>query len=508
MRKEYIDQIREFVLRPENRQRTFGDIKADALTFGATEQEFQEALKSIYDNTKKVTPDLTPLDEKSHFKRHGEHKTPPEEKKRSAMRHLVEVDIATHIILAAIALVFIGGIVLAPFEMKSLFAGKTEEKPATTSIVKKVVDNALGPQVYAHTEEIDSSMIFSIKPENITLAITGEPKKEVYGYFPYWMLENQDKITLNALTTVSLFGLEVDGKGNIITNNPEGDIDPGWKMWTSSKLPLFLNRIKKKGLKTELTIKAFNDENIEQLVQSDEAQRTFIANVVYLIQSKGINGINLDFEYLGTPSEKIKTGFTHLVANLRAEMKRQEPHSTLTISSYITAAAVPRLVDVEAVEHHIDAYVIMGYDFHTPSGNSGPIAPMEGAYSILGFMQSYLEKVSPDKLILAVPYYGYDWPVPAVGDRSRSKTRPYAEIVASSKLNDILWDDTAQTPYYEYKDAETGETHVVHFENTRSLGIKYDFVNRKNLRGIGIWALGYDGLNADLRSLIIEKFAN
>jgi spore germination protein YaaH len=506
MRQEYIDQIKAFVLLPENRKRTFGEIKADTLTFGATEEEFTEALKSLYDNAKNVQMQQTPLDEKSHFKKYGEYKTPPEEKKRSALRHLVEIDIATHIILVAVAFVFLGGVILAPGEIKNILAND-EEKPATT-VARQVIENTLTAQVYAHTEAIDTSQIFSLKPENITLSISGTPKKEVYGYFPYWMLENEDKVTLNALTTVSLFGLEVDGRGDIVTEGPDGEIDPGWAMWINPKLQTFIQRVKRRGLKTELTIKAFNNNNIEKLVQSDDAQKVFISNTIYLMQSKGINGINLDFEYVGTPSEKVRDGFTRLVTNLRAEMKRIEPRSTLTISSYITAAAVPRLVDVQPVSDQIDAYVIMGYDFHTPSGNAGPVSPMEGSYSILGFMQSYLEKVSPDKLILAVPYYGYDWPIPAVGDRERSRTRPYAEIVASSKSSDILWDDTAQTPYYQYKDTETGEQRVVHFENTRSLSIKYDFVNRKNLRGIGIWALGYDGLNADLRSLIIEKFAN
>lgn len=508
MRQEYVDQIKEFVLKPENRNRTFGDIKLDALTFGATEQEFNEALKSIYDNAKKVTPVMTPLDEKSHFKRYGEYKTLPEEKKRSALRHLVEVDIATHVVVAGLVLTIIGGFILAPNEFRSLLSGD-DKKPATiVAVAQKASESVVGPQVYAHTEEIDSTQIFSIKPENISLSITGTPKKEVYGYFPYWMLENEDKVTLSALTTVSLFGLEVDGRGNIVTQGPDGEADPGWAMWQNPKLLTFIERVKKRGLKTELTIKAFNNDNTEKLVQSDEAQKTFIANTIYLMQSKGINGINLDFEYIGTPSREVRDGFTRLVTNLRAEMKRVEPRSTLTLSSYITAAAVPRLVDVPQIAGQIDAFVIMGYDFHTPSGNSGPISPMEGSYSILGFMQSYLEKVSPDKLILAVPYYGYDWPVPSVGDRARTKSRPYAEIISSSKSSDIQWDDTSQSPYYNYKDAETGEQRVVHFENTRSLAIKYDFINRKELRGVGIWALGYDGLNADLRSLIIEKFAN
>ncbi len=152
----------------------------------------------------------------------------------------------------------------------------------------------------------------------------------------------------------------------------------------------------------------------------------------------------------------------------------------------------------------------MGYDIHTPKGSPGPVAPLEGAVSILGFMQSYLEKVPSDKLILAVPYYGYDWPLKPDGTATGEpgRTLPYAEIASMSKGKNIIWDEVAQTPSIRYVDTETSTPRILFFENIRSLGAKYDFINKKNLKGMGIWALGYDGLNNDLRSLIFEKFAN
>ena len=70
--------------------------------------------------------------------------------------------------------------------------------------------------VYANTEPVDPDKIFSIKSENVTLTVTGKPKKEVLGFFPYWMLPKQELVNLNMLTSVALFGLEVDNKGNIV----------------------------------------------------------------------------------------------------------------------------------------------------------------------------------------------------------------------------------------------------------------------------------------------------
>ena len=87
------------------------------------------------------------------------------------------------------------------------------------------------------------------------------------------------------------------------------------------------------------------------------------------------------------------------------------------------------------------------------------------------------------------------------------KTLPYAEIAQQNKNSQLSWDNISQTPYFTYKD-DNGINRIVHFDNVRSLGIKYDFINEKNLRGVGIWTLGYDGQNQDLQKLLIDKFIN
>ena len=182
-------------------------------------------------------------------------------------------------------------------------------------------------------------------------------------------------------------------------------------------------------------------------------------------------------------------------------MKQEEPNSTLTIDTYIHSAAALRLFDLGVLQNQSDGFVIMGYDFHTPSGSAGPVAPFEGELSITTLMGPYLDKVSKDKLILALPFYGYDWPV-AGGENSRSLS--YAEIMGMVNNNNVSWDSISQTPFLKYESG--GVERILYFENIKSLGIKYDYVNKKDIKGIGIWALGYDGLNKDLEQLIIEKF--
>ena len=507
MRPEYITLIKDFLTKNPQYQNSLHQVKIDILSIGATEEEFTEAISQL-GLSLSTQNQVESLQKKQKFslkeqltKFHNQ----------SGIKKLIEIDIITH---AAVAVIVVIPLCIWSLTMFSK-ADTTPYATASESITSashqntKSVADSIVPRVYASSDSIDATRVFSFPSSPVTLTITGRPKKEVYGFFPYWMVKQEEKINIDELTSIALFGLEVDGKGNIITaigNQPEG----GWAMWNDPKVNDLIARAKKKRVKVEITMKAFDRTNIEQLVTSDEAQTVFISNVLHLVNLKSLDGVNLDFEYIGRPPDEVTAGFTRLVTNLRAELKRQLPESTLTIATFINAASIPGIFDVELLAEQSDALILMGYDIHTPKGPPGPVAPLDGPVSILGFMQSYLEKVPSDKIILAVPYYGYDWPIKADGTPTGDpgRTLPYAEIAELSKGKTIAWDEIGQTPSLRYIDNETGISRVLYYENTRSLGQKYDLINKKNLKGMGIWALGYDGLNNDLRSLIIEKFAN
>lgn len=279
-------------------------------------------------------------------------------------------------------------------------------------------------------------------------------------------------------------------------------------MWNSAQLDTFIRRAKNHNSRVAFVIKSFKNEDIEGIVNSNENQERLIANAVQIMNSKSLDGINLDFEYVGEPDQKTRDNFTRFVANLNNEMKRQNPESKLTVDTYVSSAVDDKFFDIKGLSDHVDAFVIMGYDIHTPNGDPGPVSPLEGDGGLTGYLQSYLSRVSPNKIILALPYYGYDWPVnpnPGIEKSAQSRILPYAVIAANSKHANIQWDKTTQTPYYIYKDS-LGNERVVHFDNARSLGLKYELIKHEHLKGAGTWALGYDGLNQELHQVLLEKF--
>lgn len=487
-REHYIKLLKEFIL--TNPKRPFEEVKEIVTEVGASEEELKQAIKEASAELSANAPQNL----------YSELQTnqPEEQSEEPQKKHFVPTGtmIATSIALITVLLTALLLYLYGPLR------NSTTNDQANTQQPSQTTQNNGIPVVYASQKKLNAQEIFSFPQTEVTLQYSGRPKKEVFGFFPYWMLDTADQISLDALTTIALFGLTVNSDGNVVTVI-DGKEEEGWLTWNDKRLDQFITKAKTNNIDVALVLKSFNNADIESLSTSDDAQRTFIANAVQLVSLKSLDGINIDFEYHGTPDENVTFGFTRLVANLNAELKRQIPNAKLTVDAYLKSAAEDDLIDVASIANHVDAIVVMGYDVHTTQGGPGPIAPFEGESSIVGFLQSYLTRVDPQKIILALPYYAYDWPT--TGNQPAS-IKSYAEVASPENQRPVLWDDVAQTPYYTYQDS-SGAVRIVHFENARSLGIKYDYVNQNNLQGIGIWALGYDGKANDLEQLIFNKFA-
>lgn len=441
-----------------------------------------------------------------------------QDQKLSRLEKIVKVEFLINIIIGVLILAVVVFIVFWRLDLLNLLgkqaaAPDLSEKPAAERVV--VAAEREQAPVFISEQSVDIDKAFQADSGSIRLTSSGNLKREVFGFLPYWVMTRLGEINLKLLTTVSYFGLEVDKNGDIIKYDSNGKMVSPWFYFQSGPIfDSFLKKAHSEKIKVQVTLKCFNQSNIISLVTSQASRKKFVDNAVFLVNSRGLDGVNIDFEYIGEPSNEVRNGFSALIMELNSELKRQNPSASLTIDTFADAASNTRIHDTEILSKNSDALVIMGYDFHTPESSlAGPVAPMEGyGNSIVGFMGSYLDKVPAEKLILAVAYYGYDWPVLESGKNARTtggeanvKILPYAEIADAAKNTQIQWDENGQTPWYQYNDV-TGPR-VVHFENTRSLAYKYDYINQKNLSGVGIWALGFDGKREELLQLLSDKFA-
>lgn len=114
-------------------------------------------------------------------------------------------------------------------------------------------------------------------------------------------------------------------------------------------------------------------------------------------------------------------------------------------------------------------------------------APLNNVRKVLDYGVSVIPR---DKILMGIPNYAYDWPLPFVkGETAAESISNQEAIVRAAKYNvEIQFDEQAQAPFYNYTD-EKGVEHVVWFDDARSMNAKFRLIPEYTLRGAGIWQI-------------------
>ena len=158
------------------------------------------------------------------------------------------------------------------------------------------------------------------------------------------------------------------------------------------------------------------------------------------------DGVNVDFEGQGSGD---RVGLDSLMAQVSGALRATDPHWQVTMDTYASAAGDPGgFYDIGGLAPSVDAFFVMAYDMNgtTPS----PTAALTGSgFTDLDALEQYTAVVPASKVILGVPYYGYDWPTagPGLGAAATGPKTPlsYAQITAAN--HPVYWDPVTQTTF-------------------------------------------------------------
>lgn len=344
-------------------------------------------------------------------------------------------------------------------------------------------------------------------------------QKEVMAFAPHWALAQESGWDYKVMSTVVYFGLSLSWDGTWITSGG------GWTGYYSQNLVDMINRAHQAGDRVLLSVEASGQAPLNDVVTDPTIKQTAITNILGAVANRGFDGVNIDFEgYTGSSYPNIQAGLTDFMSQLSTQFKARWPNGFLTIDTYSGAASWDfGLFKIDALAPYVDAMFVMAYDmsFSNMSGQAGPNAPMNGwTYNDTLSVSQYLTKAPASKVILGVPWYGYRFTTNANGPYA-----PTSNAVADSYSKDmdelacahpaVRWDSTAQSywaVWYSPRSSDpcglnAGSWQELYFDDTQSLGVKYGFVNSSGIRGMGIWALGYDGGRQELWSELSTYFS-
>ncbi len=319
-------------------------------------------------------------------------------------------------------------------------------------------------------------------------SLQGEPAlraHELFGFAPYWSLPTSSGFNLVGLTTLAYFSLDVAGNGTV------DESGPGWVGYQSQALADLVTRAHGAGDRVVLTASCFDQSALDQMAADPTAGPRLATALVALVAAKNLDGVNIDFEGKGSKDQR---GLDTLVAAVSSAMHQANPHWQVTMDTYASSAGDPTgFYDIGGLAPSVDGFFVMAYDMNDRSTPS-PTAPLTGAgFTDLDAVQQYSAVVPPSKVILGVPYYGYDWPTagPGLGDPATGPPTPvsYSQVAATG--GDVYWDPTTQTPWTSYQVGS--QWHQTFFDNPTSLALKAQLANTYHIAGVGIWALGMEG---------------
>ncbi|MBD2872708.1 LysM peptidoglycan-binding domain-containing protein [Paenibacillus arenilitoris] len=250
----------------------------------------------------------------------------------------------------------------------------------------------------------------------------------------------------------------------------------------------YANRVAPMMVITNFENGTFSSDIAHAVLSDTAAQERLIANILATMRQKGYQALNVDFEYVRPADREAYNAF------LQRLVDALHPHNYLVstcLAPKISATQTGTLYEAHDYPAHgriVDFVVLMTYEWGWSGGPPRAVAPLNEVVKVLNYAVTV---IPPEKILMGMPLYGYDWTLPYVQGAKWAPTVSPKEAVerAAEFGGTIRYDEEGQSPYYNYYDRE-GREHVVWFEDARSVQAKFNVVKAYKLRGVSYWVLG------------------
>lgn len=280
-----------------------------------------------------------------------------------------------------------------------------------------------------------------------------DPRFKVVGYLSAGSFEIIEQIELHRLTHLNLAFANPDGQENLVFSRGK-DISPIVKKAHEYGVKVLLSLAGGGGLVEE--------KPYWKKVLQKENRAAFIQNIIAYVEENNLDGVDVDIE--GNLMPTIGDTYTPFVLELKEAL-----HSK---GKAITAALPGAWLHEDMTQEALEAYDFINIMVYDATGPWRPDDP--GPHSTYEFAEESIEfwtkerNISAERLVLGMPFYGYDFSV--------IRSKRYSEIVSENPA-DAYQDEIEQL-----------------FYNGIPTIVKKTRLAQEKVNGVMFWELGQDAV--------------
>lgn len=307
------------------------------------------------------------------------------------------------------------------------------------------------------------------------------------GYISGWTGDyNLVDRTKGGINQVSPTCLDLDSNGNlVVTNNLTHEFVEAMHEREVKVTPFLSNHWnRKKGIKAVENAEALTDQLID------------------VVNEYNLDGINVDIENL---TVEYKDAFSDFVILLNKKLPEEKILSVAVAANpFGKDTGWAASYDYAKLGDNSDYVFLMTYDEHSQGGMLGPVSSHEFVERSIIYARDYIVK---DKLVLGIPLYGRYWKYDEEDETyyggkaavAGAIDKLYAALGGQQEYDIYLGeskyaftvDNSVASAKINGEELEDGQ-YVMYYPSNEAIKDKLDLVNKYDLLGSGVWALGFE----------------
>ena len=231
----------------------------------------------------------------------------------------------------------------------------------------------------------------------------------------------------------------------------------------------------------------FSDDLATVLLTDMNVQNKLLDNIEKTASNYGFRDIHFDFEAMTEKNREPYAAFLR-----RAKQRFDEKGWDISIAMAPKTKANQEGIWYQAHDYPtlgaiVDFTVIMTYEWGYSGGPAQAVSPIGPVRQVLEYA---ISEIPSRKVMMGQNLYGYDWTLPFKPGTTAKAVSPQQAIAIARENNAVIkYDETAQAPFFTYRDS-SGNDHEVWFEDARSIQAKFNLLKELNLYGMSYWKLG------------------